>query len=460
MANRFSRLSPPRRWLPVWIRLWAADSAILLVSQFAAIIATSALAILLARHLGPKEWGRFSGFLGLSLALSVFVEFGLTQWLLRELARIWAGQREEASPSEAGRLIAASFSVNAALGVSIVAGAGAVAAGVHLAPGTAALLVALVAYGALLAAASGLEAVFRARRRLIRVIGATLLEKSLLLALVALSLVLDLGLIAIATAYVVAGLSRVIFDAALITRTDEVAWTAPTIADARYVTRRSVPFAMNRASLNIIPRLDTFILAAIAPIAAGYFALGDRILGPIVIIPVVMSSALYPFLARESAGSRAAWKVVLGLGLLGAAVAGIGITAAPTLVPVVFGSDYSSAVHVVQVMLLATPFVFGANPLLAHLYTERLERRTLGLTLGVVSLFGTGAIVLGQVLVGPTGAAGGYALRAMLSFTALTLAGRAAIPAQRRVTEVAADSLRDPEAPSELAPAARQEGFA
>jgi O-antigen/teichoic acid export membrane protein len=455
-----SRLSSQRRWLPAWIRLWAADSAILLVSQFAAIIATSTLAILLARHLGPKDWGLFSGFLGLSLALSVFIEFGLTQWLLRELARMWAGHGEEASASGAGRVIAASFSVNAALGVSIVAGAGAVAVGARLAPSSAALLVALVAYGALLAASSGLEAVFRARRRLIRVIGATLLEKSVLLTLVALSLVLGLGLVAIAAAYVVAGLTRVVFDVVLISRTDEVAWTAPTIADARYVTRRSVPFAMNRASLNIIPRLDTFILAAIAPVAAGYFALGDRILGPIVIIPVVMSSALYPHLAKESAGSREGWKVVLGLSVLGAAVAAIGAAAAPTLVPAVFGSDYSSAVHVVQVMFLATPFVFGANPLLAHLYTERLERRKLGLTLGGVSFAGTGAIVGGQLLIGPTGAAGGYALRAMLSFAALTIAGRAVSPAQKRAAEVSGDSLLHPDTPSELASAPGQEGFA
>lgn len=457
MAGTTLRRRRQRRWLPEWTRLWAADSAVLLGSQFAAIIATSALAILLARNLGPKDWGLFSGFLGLSLALSVFIEFGLTQWLLRELVPIWV-DREDRSPHVSGRLVVASLSVNATLGLAIVAGAGVVAVVVHLAAGSAALLVALVAYGAFLAAASGLEAVFRARRELSRVITATLVEKSLLLLLVSASLVLGLGLGAIAVAYVVAGVARVGTDLVLIRRMGVVAWSAPTADDVRHVTRHSVPFAMNRASLNIIPKLDTFILAALAPVSAGYFALGDRTLGPIVIIPVVMSSALYPFLAREAAGSRAGWKVVFALGLVGVAVAAIAIAAAPTLVPIVFGADYASAVPVIQVMLVATPFVFGANPLLTHLYTERLERPRLGLTLGCVSLVGTGAVVLGQIAIGATGAAGGYVLRAMLTVGVLALAGLSSDRDEQAQSKRLGEDLRHPA--NELAPVPSEKGFA
>ena len=111
------------RWSPTWFRLWAADSAALLFSQFAAVVATSALAILLARHLGPRNWGLFSGFLGLSLGLSIFVEFGLTQWLLRELSRLWAGNHGEVtSPDHVGRLVVSSLAVNAALGSTVIVG--------------------------------------------------------------------------------------------------------------------------------------------------------------------------------------------------------------------------------------------------------------------------------------------------------------------------------------------------
>jgi PST family polysaccharide transporter len=420
--------------------LWAADSAALLLSQAAAIIATSALAILLARHLGPTDWGVFSGFLALSMGLSVFIEFGLTQWLLRELSRLSTERQRRGVPfrlgRRGGRIVVASFAVNLALATAIVIGAGVVAAALQLKTSSAVLVVALAAYGGLLAVCSGLEAVFRARRAVGRVVGATLLEKGLLLALVSLALVLDLGLAAIGFAYVLAGAARVVFDAAAIILSRDVVAGRPSIRVARYVTHESIPFALNRASLNIVPRFDTFLLAALSPVAAGYFALGDRALGPIVIIPVVMSSALYPFLAQEPAGSRAGWRIVCFLGLAGGAIAAVGVGLAPSIVPLLFGSAYEPAVPVIQVMLGAIPFIFAANPLLAHLYTARLEHRGLGIRLGGVSLLGTVAVVMGQVLIGPVGAAAGYTGRTMLFLATLVVAsatsGRAASVAGSR----------------------------
>jgi O-antigen/teichoic acid export membrane protein len=430
-------LSPRRssRWSPTWLRLWAADSAALLFSQGAAVIATSALAILLARHLGPRDWGLFSGFLGLSLGLSIFVEFGLTQWLLRELARLWVGQGPEsvspASRRRAGRIVGASLTVNVLLGLTMIVGAVVAAVIFRVGPSSALLLVALVAYGALLAACYGLEAVFRARRRLSRVVVATVLEKVLLLLLVLAAVLTGSDLFAIGVAYLVAGLAHLVFDLVLIVRSGDLVFTAPTRRAVTLVTRRSLPFALNRASLNIVPRLDTFILVALSPVAAGYFALGDRALGPVVIIPVVMSSALYPFLAREPSGSRAGWRIVAILGALGSVIGVVGIVLSPRLVPLVFGSDYSHAVHTVQVMLVAIPFFFAANPLLAHVYTARLEHRRLGLSLGGVSFLGTGAVVAGQVLAGPVGAACGYVARAVLVFALLALASSASGSADR-----------------------------
>jgi hypothetical protein len=192
------------RFLPLWLRSWAADSAALLFSQAAAIVATSALAILLARHLGPIDWGIFSGFLALSMGLSVFVEFGLTQWLLRELSRVWTQRQRGSAASRlgrrGGRIVVASFAVNLALATAMVIGAAAVAAALQLTTSSAILVVALVAYGGLLALCSGLEAVFRARRALARVVTAILLEKGLLLVLVGLALVFELGLMAIGIA--------------------------------------------------------------------------------------------------------------------------------------------------------------------------------------------------------------------------------------------------------------------
>jgi O-antigen/teichoic acid export membrane protein len=454
-------LSPPTRWLPPWFRSWASDSAALLFSQLAAVVATSALAIVLARHLGPEEWGLFSGFLGLSLAMSIFIEFGLVEWLMRELTRLWSrpGDTGVGVRRRAGRLVVNSFIVNVALGLAVIVVTAAAAVALRISVSSAVLLVSLVTYGTLLAASSGLETVLRARRKVFRVVAATLIEKCLLLLLVSICVVLGRGVAALGLAFLIAGIARIGVDVMLILRSGELLLAPPSARILRYVTKRSVPFAMNRASLNIIPKLDTLVLALISAVAAGYYAIGDRALGPIAIVPAVMSFALYPFLARESAGSRAAWRIVAVLAAAGTVIGAIGIALAPALVPLVFGSDYTPAIPVVQVMLIAVPLIFAANPLLTHLYSARLEHRALSLAIGGLSCLGTVLVVGGQLLVGPVGAAAGYVARMVLFVGALVVAARAPGDRAAVVRPAGARRMRE-DASAEPSGAARPEGVA
>ena len=424
--------------MPSWIRSWATDSAALLFSQAGAVIATSALAILLARHLGPKNWGIFSGVLSLSLALSIFIELGLGAWLLRELSQLWARDEVESEPRaariRAGELVVSSVATNVVLGAGMIVGAAVVAAAFGVGTTTAFLLISLVSYGGLAAASATLETVFRARRRVGRVMTATLLEKVFLLALVIIFLALGFSIVAIGVAYLLAGAAHIAYDVTMIVRSKDLARVVPSKRIVRDVARASLPFVMVRASLNIIPYVDNFILAAISAVAAGYFAVGVRALGPVIIIPAVMSTALYPFLARESESSRAGWQVVGLLSAVGATIAAVAIVLSPPLVPLLFGAAFTPAIGVVQVMFLATPFVFAANPLLAHVYSARLERRRLGLALGAISCLGTGAVIAGQILFGPVGAAAGYVLRQILFTLILAIAGGAGVAVARSVS--------------------------
>jgi O-antigen/teichoic acid export membrane protein len=264
---------------------------------------------------------------------------------------------------------------------------------------------------------------------------------------------------ALGLAFLIAGIARIGVDVMLILRSGELLLAPPSARILRYVTKRSVPFAMNRASLNIIPKLDTLVLALISAVAAGYYAIGDRALGPIAIVPAVMSFALYPFLARESAGSRAAWRIVAVLAAAGTVIGAIGIALAPALVPLVFGSDYTPAIPVVQVMLIAVPLIFAANPLLTHLYSARLEHRALSLAIGGLSCLGTVLVVGGQLLVGPVGAAGGYVARMVLFVGALVVAARAPGDRAAVVRPAGARRMRE-DASAEPSGAARPEGVA
>jgi O-antigen/teichoic acid export membrane protein len=400
---------------PVWLRDWAGDSALLLFSQFAATVATSVLAIVVARTLTPYEWGIFSGFLGLSLALAVFAEFGLSAWVLRELSLLGTSDGDSGDTKrQAGRLVGGGFLFTSLIGVAFVVATALCSVALHLDARLSATVISLVAYGAIRSASTSLEAFFRSRRKLRRVVASLLVEKGVLLLLVVLLLVGGAGLVGVAVAFPLAGLARLMVNVANIVARSELTVSHVGLADMRPVVQGSWLFATNRASLNVVPRLDAFLLALIAPTAAGYFALGNRVLGPILIVPVVVSSTLYPFLARESRDSMAGWAVVRLLTAGGVVLAAVGILVTPSLVPLLFGSKYQDAVPVVQVMLVAIPLVFATNPLLAHVYTSRREGRGLMLLLAAASFAGTGAVVAGQLLVGPIAAAAGYVLRHVL----------------------------------------------
>lgn len=413
MSERAERLFPD------WTELWLRDSGVLLVSQFATVAVTSTLAVLIARSLGPSDWGIFSGFLGLSMALSAFVGLGLATWLLRELSALWIqdGPDTEEVRSEAGRLLGGAVTLNVFLGAGLVLSAFVATRLMGWGADRTLALVGLTGYTALLATSSVLEAVFRSRRALRSVVVATLLEKGVLLSLVALSLLTGGGLAGIALSYIVAGTVRAAVNGLSIVIWSVLRFSLPRPRTTWELVRRSLPFALNAASLSLIPRLDTFLVAILSTTSAGYFAVGDRVVGPALFISASATSALYPFLARQQERGGG-WKVAGLLGLVGGALAIGGAAAAPFLVPPVFGTEYTSAVRTVQVMLFVLPFSFLAGGLMAWLYSNGLEKHVL-LVSAAAGIAGTGAIVAGHAFAGATGAGTGYLLRQILLAAAL-----------------------------------------
>ena len=103
------------------------------------------------------------------------------------------------------------------------------------------------------------------------------------------------------------------------------------------------------------------------------------------------------------------------------------------MIPLVFGHPYEDSVPVVQVMLLSVPLVYAASPLLVIAYSHHRERALL-LPMLALSLLGTVAIVVGQVLGGPVLAGAGVVVRFSLF---LLVVGAVALAAWRRhVAEV------------------------
>jgi O-antigen/teichoic acid export membrane protein len=401
---------------PAWVRPWLADSAVLLVSQAFTLIGTSAAAVLIARQLDARDWGLFAGLWALSMALSMVIQFGASTWLLRELSRLFA-QEEAHADQRAQLLIRSGLVLNAGLGLAVV-GLGLIAAvSVNLEHGVTAALVSLLAYSALLAASGVLEAELRARRRVRRVATATFLEKGLLLALLVAGATLGGGVAAIGIAYLVAGAARVAF----------VRWSVfgrlrsrikPTVDDLKHAARESLPFALTSLCIAVIPKLDAFLLLLLSATSAGYFALGDRILGAAFVFPDALSVALYPFFSRNAAKRSPPWLLAAILGAVGGGGAIAAIITAPTFVPLVFGSQYTDAVPAVRVVLLALPILFMIAPLNVYGFSQHQERR-IALAALSISLVGSAALVTGQWAFGVVAAAGAYVGRQVLFLAVL-----------------------------------------
>ena len=431
---------PGRRLFPSWAGSWGRDSALMLVSQGLTIIAASLSAVVVARWLQPDEWGVFSAFLGLSIALGVFVEFGLATWLLRDLSGLFASHGEVAKP-RARELVSSAMVCTVSLTLLVATAGGVVGAITGNRPALVLALSALLLFGGLFATANVLEAYLRAQRRLGRIVAASVLEKYLLVTLVVVTVVTDAGVLGVSLSYAVASLSRCVLLGLGVFAGAFPSF--PSRTDLGSVLRKSLPFGLTAAGMNVVPRLDALCLLAFSATAAGYFALADRILGALVILPLIAATTLYPFLARRTHDRRAIWIISAGFGACGAALATAGFLAAPQLVPFVFGDNYSGAVDAVRLMFLALPLIYAANPLQTYGFSYGRERLVVGATVGV-AFTGTAAILIGQASEGISGAAVGFLVRQGLMFAAIAAIAATAGRGEQAVTAVPVTSLDAP----------------
>jgi O-antigen/teichoic acid export membrane protein len=400
-----------------WFGGWARDSGLMIASQASVTLVTSITTVVLARALSPADFGKFSGFLGLSQSLSVAVDVGLATWLLRELSLLWTKDASAEAERAGDELLRGALSVNFRVGLPLVllTGGASVAAGLPI--GLATLGGSLVLYVVLIAMSAALEAGLRARRQLRRVVLANVVEKTVLLVMLSGSLALGFGLWGVAASFPVGACLRVLLDYRG-TLGHSTRRRVRTRARAIHVIRSAFPFAANAAAFSFIPRLDVPMLALISATSAAAFALSWQVFTTLVLIPVIGSSTLYPFIARHS-DTMSLQRIALAFGGVGVVVAGVTAAAAPTLLPLIFGAKYQAAVPVLEIMLIAVPLVFYANGLMVVVYSGLREGELTRLTIPS-AVIGSGAVLAGQIVWGTEGAAAGLVLRYVL-FTLVLL---------------------------------------
>jgi O-antigen/teichoic acid export membrane protein len=414
-----------RKRIPRWIAAWARDGVTLAGTQIAMLAVTTALAVLVARELGPSDFGIFSAFLSLSIVVALYTEVGLSTWLLRELSAMVA-RHGNVPPDEARMPVSAAGGLNLLLGICAIA----IALPCGLAFGSSADLIAalggLMLYTTAINLATSLEAVFRANRMIGRVIAASVIEKATLVGVVLIALYADWGILGIAIGYACAGSLRCGFDA-LIVFGRMVKPRTPNRREIASVVRSSLPFAIGSNAATAIVRLDTFLIGLLSASAAGYYAVGDRVATVAFLVSSTAAATFYPIVARHSDAVRASLRAAALMCAVGLFLVVPGIILSPLVIPALFGDAYSSSVAVVQIMLIGVPLSYASGILMVGLFSLRQERAVI-VTLTPTLLVGSIFVVVGQLTVGVEGAAAGYAFRFALQLLALLLVMRSVTP--------------------------------
>ncbi len=382
-----------------------------LFTQGSALVVTTALAVVIARTLGPAEYGIFAAFLGIGMTLSRFIDAGLATWLLREFSRRSSTVHEDRSRrTEDGSLLSAAMVAQSILFIVGTAAAVGVVLVIGIGGGLLATCVGLIAYTSFATAAGGIETIFRARRRYRVIVWTTILEKLALLCGVLLAASMEASIVPIVAVYALVGGAKVLAVAVIAERTGYVAfqWVPPRRALA--LLRRSGPLALTSIATSL-RRLDVTLVSAFSPAAGGLYGVADRIVTATYIVPNSAASALFPVLGNHGDQFGASRRASLALAAAGLVVAVVGVVTAEPLIALLFGSEFSGAVPVLQLLFIATPAMYLSGPVTTGLVTAGRYRDIYLITVPAM-VGGLLLIPLGYLAFGIEGAALAVLLRA------------------------------------------------
>ena len=264
---------------PFPLAAWLRDAATLVGGGGATLMASSLIAVVVARTLGPSAFGVFAACLGASYALAILAQLGLSTWLLRELTT-----SDALSNADASRIVVAAGALIGVGSLCLPVVTAMVTIAMGLRSAVVLLAVALMLYAGCAAICVTLEAALRARRAVGAVVRLNIIEKALLLATVGLWTSQTRALGALGLAYVLCGGVRLglTIRAVAVAGYEVVAISRGHIRDA---LRSSAPFALAVSSLSITTRLDVIFVGLVSASAAGFYGVSERVVALLDLCP-------------------------------------------------------------------------------------------------------------------------------------------------------------------------------
>lgn len=362
--------------------------------QLAAQALTGIQLLVLARHSGAAAFGAAAAWYGVASALVPLCDFGASARLLRDGGRLGA-----APPGVEWLLVVRKSALLAVVACLAVFGPPVVLA---------------AAYGVARAALQVVQAGWQLRGRSGVAAGVVTGERLI-------ALVLGLSLAAAGVPAAVALLGGLLAGTAAM-----LAWSLWRAPLARGPATGPLRYGLRFAGAGVagnLALLDTVVVTLVAgPVQAAFYALGARLLGPVLVLVTAAGTAVLPALA---AGTPAATRVVRLVGVVSVPVVAAVFAAAGWLVPLVAGPGFAGAVPAVRWYLVALVCVVVAQ-LLVLVRQARGDEVAMSvlLPLGVAS--GLAGLALGAHFGGAAGGAAGYAAACVLVLAALAWRHRTA----------------------------------
>ncbi len=320
------------------------------------------LAIVVARTLGPEDFGVYSYAQSVVLLFAFLAQAGLDALLLRELIR---------APSDAPQFLAAGFALRA-LG-ALVAAFSAIAlailasdADTHAATPVVFVLTLVGMAQAGWVAESWLQANSRFSSAARAKICAYLLGALLRLA----SLLSPMPLLALASAAVIEALVASI----LLWRASRIQLAiglrdlqAPKWAQTLALGRLASALILSACTVALYSRIDVFMLGKmLGNTSAGLYSAGTMISEGFYLFPTAIMIAVAPRLARQYLSDKVEFEksvhlIIRLLSACGLVIAAVLTVAAQYIVPLIFGNDYADASIVLQIHIWSTWAVFVSS---------------------------------------------------------------------------------------------------
>jgi O-antigen/teichoic acid export membrane protein len=373
----------------------------MLLAQGVGIAVGGAVSIYAVRNLTPTEWGHLSTALALIALFTIFSAPGLPPLVLREMTSAPQREREilgmslQALAWTAGVAAAALFAMTVALGypeqVFVLV--------LVLAP----LLVFTPALATVAAA-------FNARSQLVYVATFQMAQSILYGAAAVIVIAASLGVTGLAVATVSSALVATIIAFWLLGAKLRIRPVQQSRAQVWRLLRAAIPVAGIGLVAVVYDRVDILLLAALSNARnVAFYAVPSSVVRLSWVLPSIIAAAFFPLLSRRLETSRSEaeylfFLVVRVFLFLSLPISLLLAISSPTLLPFVYGDQYSHSVVVLQIMAWTSVLGFVNYVLWYGVLAARKERPVLLIQLaGLVANVALNVVLI--PLFGPSGAA-------------------------------------------------------